>query len=480
MTNFTYTNSTEDTITIAIAKYASRVATTGTLIESDIELEAGEEYTYSPATSGFHGVSILNDTTYEEDEDYGRHYILTGFNSGDSVGSIIVNETLSSVVLKVVFGDELNSSTNFSQTIFECWYAYTNTNAPTFIAGSRRTLSDKTYSFDPMFINDNTDYEDDYDNLVKEDVANHQHRIMFTGDTVSIPKIVEQAIPGRYLIFAIRKRSTSQPAFNAVNVYPNGVYQLSKQNIENKVTQLEDEVQDEDTGLIKRTEVLDDPETGIVPMIRQGSIAYSLMANTGGNEFLDITSLLENANVTPPDGYVLAGGGVVDVLLWNPRTDTDIGHYSKVDTTELTIQMVAYGREQELLKLYIGAVKPNTGYKVVGRLDVIPEPEDKITCTAIVGGTTDPDITITLDGDTFINSLCEDLLFWDIFIHSTTGLTVGSIEQTSSTEVKLHLTGECIADPTALKAKIAPLSSILSSGTPCLMADIPLEEEVGE
>jgi len=63
---------------------------------------------------------------------------------------------------------------------------------------------------------------------------------------------------------------------------------------------------------------------------------------------------------------------------------------------------------------------------------------------------------------------------------SPQGDVVDSIEQLSSTEVDLYLTGECIADPTELTARIAPLSSILTSGTPCLMADIPLEEEVGE
>jgi hypothetical protein len=114
----------------------------------------------------------------------------------------------------------MNSDVQFQNFTFEILYSYVdgegddyNAAVPEFtsalspiIHGAKEHSSGGRYSYPVMMIRESDEYTTEHNKIAASDFYSYQHKAMFIGDTIMIPKINGQAEVGRYLIFSIRRR----------------------------------------------------------------------------------------------------------------------------------------------------------------------------------------------------------------------------------------------------------------------------------
>lgn len=236
MNYISYQNTGEEAIDCAVIMLAGSSQAEGIVIKEFLDLGAGEGIAYTPTLSGMYGVGTKaegSEDDYVLDADYEPRYISPGDNNTIKplVKGFSIAEFNDFYRVRFCITDDMNSDVHFQNFMFELLYAYVDGEEEDYQAGVTQFASSKSplltntrvrnssstsrdqikYPYPVMIIKDEVEYESAYNLKASSDLLYFQHRMMFLGDTVMIPKIVGQSEPGRYLIFAVRRRPINAP-----------------------------------------------------------------------------------------------------------------------------------------------------------------------------------------------------------------------------------------------------------------------------
>ena len=199
--------------------------TSGTVIKEYLDVADDESFIYTPSLSGLYTVATKvkgAETDYVIDEDFVPVYITAIHNNSASpiISGYSLKEFSDYFKLKLHLTDNMNSDVQFQNFTFEILYSYVdgegddyNAAVPEFtsalspiIHGAKEHSSGGRYSYPVMMIRESDEYTTEHNIKAASDFYSYQHKAMFIGDTIMIPKINGQAEVGRYLIFSIRRR----------------------------------------------------------------------------------------------------------------------------------------------------------------------------------------------------------------------------------------------------------------------------------
>ena len=224
MRHISYTNKSDNTLYCRVLRLAGISDTSGVAIKDYSNIASGEGFIYTPSLSGLYSVATKAEgveTDYVIDEDFVPVYITAIRNNSafPIISGYSLKEFSDYFKLKLHLTDNMNSDVQFQNFAFEILYSYVdgeeddnNAAVPEFtsalspiIHGAKEHSSGGRYFYPVMMIRE-SEYTTDHNNIAALDFYSYQHKAMFIGDTIMIPKINGQAEVGRYLIFSIRRR----------------------------------------------------------------------------------------------------------------------------------------------------------------------------------------------------------------------------------------------------------------------------------
>ena len=224
MRHISYTNTSGAALDCRVLRLAGISDTSGTVIKEYLDVADDESFIYTPSLSGLYAVATKAEgveTDYVIDEDFVPVYITAIHNNSASpiISGYSLKEFSDYYKLKLHLTDNMNSDVQFQNFTFEILYSYVdgegddyNAAVPEFtsalspiIHGAKEHSSGGRYSYPVMMIRE-SEYTTEHNIKAASDFYSYQHKAMFIGDTIMIPKINGQAEVGRYLIFSIRRR----------------------------------------------------------------------------------------------------------------------------------------------------------------------------------------------------------------------------------------------------------------------------------
>lgn len=343
----THVNATEATMDYKVVRVNAINATTGMAVSIQ-KVDAGDSVSYTPTEAGYYGIMVSADgaDTYTMDATYEIRYISPVSTDSPYKGAIpgwIITEFPDYYKLKLALTDDMNSDYEFQKYLFEILFAYVTADdngtllVPIVIDGElvsvalpsitnvrqRNTSSSIRSTIDypeyVMVIADTIDYAIAANDIVKFDIAQQQHRFMFSGDEFLIPKFAGQAIPGKYLVFALRRRSLGldKNSTTEMSVVYGIPVEYSSETID--ITELEAkvgtydyagegrslgvaavalkaQVGDYDPATTGRT-ITDDLNTAYTPIMKQGVRTKMDKIATGTD---DLYEILQNKHLVDP------------------------------------------------------------------------------------------------------------------------------------------------------------------------------------
>lgn len=236
-----FVNDTEVTMDYRVVMVNGIQATTGlTVYEEAIEKDASLDYT--PTKAGYYGIMSRENGTedaFAMDEGYEIRFIMPTLTESPFRGYIpgfTIAEFPDYYKLRLSLTDDMNSDYEFQKYLFEILFSfvarddngtldigviededegggsYAFQSVPNITNVRIRNTSSSVraiveYPQKVMCIEDTITYDVAANEKSKDDIIQFQHKLMFLGDTVFIPKLAEQATPGKFLIFAIRRRT---------------------------------------------------------------------------------------------------------------------------------------------------------------------------------------------------------------------------------------------------------------------------------
>lgn len=215
MRHLSYTNKSDNTLDCRVLRLAGISDTSGTVIKEYLDVADDESFIYTPSLSGLYAVATKAEgveTDYVIDEDFVPVYITAIHNNSASpiISGYSLKEFSDYFKLKLHLTDNMNSDVQFQNFAFEILYSYVDEeedDAPSpIIHGAKEHSSGGRYFYPVMMIRESDEYTSEHNNKAASDFYSYQHKAMFIGDTIMIPKINGQAEVGRYLIFSIRRR----------------------------------------------------------------------------------------------------------------------------------------------------------------------------------------------------------------------------------------------------------------------------------
>ena len=225
MRHISYTNTSGAALDCRVLRLAGISDTSGTVIKEYLDVADDESFIYTPSLSGLYAVATKAEgveTDYVIDEDFVPVYITAIHNNSASpiISGYSLKEFSDYFKLKLHLTDNMNSDVQFQNFTFEILYSYVdgegddyNAAVPEFtsalspiIHGAKEHSSGGRYSYPVMMIRESDEYTTEHNIKAASDFYSYQHKAMFIGDTIMIPKINGQAEVGRYLIFSIRRR----------------------------------------------------------------------------------------------------------------------------------------------------------------------------------------------------------------------------------------------------------------------------------
>ena len=220
-----YTNTSGDALDCRVLRLAGISDTSGVTIKEYPNVAKDESFIYAPSLSGLYSVATKaegEETDYVIDEDFVPVYITAIHNNSafPIISGYSLKEFSDYYKLKLHLTDNMNSDVQFQNFTFEILYSYVdgegddnNAAVPEFtsalspiIHGAKEHSGGGRYSYPVMMIRENDEYTSEHNIKAASDFYSYQHKSMFIGDTIMIPKINGQAEVGRYLIFSIRRR----------------------------------------------------------------------------------------------------------------------------------------------------------------------------------------------------------------------------------------------------------------------------------
>lgn len=224
MRHLSYTNTSDNTLDCRVLRLAGISDTSGVAIKDYANVLSGKSFIYTPSLSGLYTVATKvkgAETDYVIDEDFVPVYITAIHNNSASpiISGYSLKEFSDYYKLKLHLTDNMNSDVQFQNFTFEILYSYVdgegddyNAAVPEFtsalspiIHGAKEHSSGGRYFYPVMMIRE-SEYTTEHNIKAASDFYSYQHKAMFIGDTIMIPKINGQAEVGRYLIFSIRRR----------------------------------------------------------------------------------------------------------------------------------------------------------------------------------------------------------------------------------------------------------------------------------
>ncbi|MFA7538554.1 MAG: hypothetical protein WCY96_06320 [Candidatus Cloacimonadaceae bacterium] len=225
MRHLSYTNTSDAALDCRVLRLAGISDTSGTVIKEYLNVADGDSFIYPPSLSGLYTVATKAEgveTDYVIDEDFVPVYITAIHNNSafPILSGYSLKEFSDYYKLKLHLTDNMNSDVQFQNFTFEILYSYVdgegddyNAAVPEFtsalspiIHGAKEHSSGGRYSYPVMMIRESDEYTSEHNIKAASDFYSYQHKAMFIGDTIMIPKINGQAEVGRYLIFSIRRR----------------------------------------------------------------------------------------------------------------------------------------------------------------------------------------------------------------------------------------------------------------------------------
>ena len=225
MRHLSYTNTSGAALDCRVLRLAGISDTSGVAIKDYANVLSGKSFIYTPSLSGLYTVATKvkgAETDYVIDEDFVPVYITAIHNNSASpiISGYSLKEFSDYFKLKLHLTDNMNSDVQFQNFTFEILYSYVdgegddyNAAVPEFtsalspiIHGAKEHSSGGRYYYPVMMIRESDEYTTEHNIKAASDFYSYQHKAMFIGDTIMIPKINGQAEVGRYLIFSIRRR----------------------------------------------------------------------------------------------------------------------------------------------------------------------------------------------------------------------------------------------------------------------------------
>lgn len=225
MRHLSYTNTSGAALDCRVLRLAGISDTSGTVIKEYLNVADEESFIYAPSLSGLYSVATKAEgvaTDYVIDEAFVPVYITAIRNNSafPIISGYSLKEFSDYYKLKLHLTDNMNSDVQFQNFTFEILYSYVdgegddyNAAVPEFtsalspiIHGAKEHSVGGRYSYPAMMIRESDEYTSEYNIKAASDFYSYQHKAMFIGDTIMIPKINGQAEVGRYLIFSIRRR----------------------------------------------------------------------------------------------------------------------------------------------------------------------------------------------------------------------------------------------------------------------------------
>ena len=225
MRQISYTNTSGNALDCRVLRLAGTSDTSGTVIKEYLDVADDESFIYTPSLSGLYTVATKAEgveTDYVIDEDFVPVYITAIRNNSafPIISGYSLKEFSDYFKLKLHLTDNMNSDVQFQNFAFEILYSYVdgegddyNAAVPEFtsaespiIHGAKEHSIGGRYFYPVMMIRESDEYTTEHNIKAASDFYSYQHKAMFIGDTIMIPKINGQAEVGRYLIFSIRRR----------------------------------------------------------------------------------------------------------------------------------------------------------------------------------------------------------------------------------------------------------------------------------
>jgi hypothetical protein len=371
-----FVNDTEVTMDYRVVMVNGIQATTGlTVYEKAIEKDASLDYT--PTKAGYYGIMSRENGTedaFAMDEGYEIRFIMPISSESPFRGYIpgfTIAEFPDYYKLRLSLTDDMNSDYEFQKYLFELLFSYvagddngtldvgviededegggsyafqsvpniTNVRTRNTSSSVRTTIE---YPQKVMCIEDTITYAETANEKSKDDIIQFQHKLMFLGDTVFVPKLAEQATPGKFLIFAIRRRTLGLgfETMTEMSTVWGVPVELSNETID--ITALETKVgswsapgsksiaevlEDTGTGLIDKTTITHTSITqpGVRAKLEKVSSSDDDMAEILENKHLleplindtDAASASYTLTLTPEDGVT----GSITITVRKPGTD---------------------------------------------------------------------------------------------------------------------------------------------------------------
>jgi hypothetical protein len=214
MRHISYTNTSGAALDCRVLRLAGISDTSGTVIKEYLDVADDESFIYTPSLSGLYTVATRvkgGDPDYVIDEEFVPVYITAIRNNSafPIISGYSLKEFSDYFKLKLHLTDNMNSDVQFQNFAFEILYSYVDEEEDDalspIIHGAKEHSSGGRYSYPVMMIRE-SEYTTEHNKIAASDFYSYQHKAMFIGDTIMIPKINGQAEVGRYLIFSIRRR----------------------------------------------------------------------------------------------------------------------------------------------------------------------------------------------------------------------------------------------------------------------------------
>jgi len=333
MRHVSYTNTSGAALDCRVLRLSGTSDTSGTVIKEYLDVADDESFIYTPSLSGLYSVATKAEgveTDYVIDEDFVPVYITAIHNNSASpiLSGYSLKEFSDYYKLKLHLTDNMNSDVQFQNFAFEILYSYVdgegddyNAAVPEFtsalspiIHGAKEHSSGGRYSYPAMMIRESDEYTTEHNIKAASDFYSYQHKAMFIGDTIMIPKINGQAEVGRYLIFSIRRRPLNRSIIETSVISQCFSAPVTIETSYNKIAALQTSV-----------------GAAIIPEAPTAPVASSVSLTIGEGISLDLTAKTK--------GVI---GDSITIALINPEADGNIG---VVVTGKDIVVTLGYGSE---------------------------------------------------------------------------------------------------------------------------------------
>jgi len=321
MRHLSYTNTSGAALDCRVLRLAGISDTSGTVIKEYLDVADDESFIYTPSLSGLYAVATKAEgveTDYVIDEDFVPVYITAIRNNSASpiISGYSLKEFSDYFKLKLHLTDNMNSDVQFQNFAFEILYSYVDEEEDDalspIIHGAKEHSSGGRYFYPVMMIRE-SEYTTEHNKIAASDFYSYQHKAMFIGDTIMIPKINGQAEVGRYLIFSIRRRPLNRSITETSVISQCFSAPVTIETSYNKIAALQTAIAPEaltvvDLSDAKEDYVIEDGKNSIVVLTdNPKGLAIILPAATVGLRVTIINQDKESVTIELPDGEYING-----------------------------------------------------------------------------------------------------------------------------------------------------------------------------